>query len=231
MLLLFATPASTGEVTQPPGENSPTLNFSYTISEIGAGSAVSISPSSLEPATGITFSVTPTLPTGLSLNSNTGIISGTPTSYTSATDYDIKGQLGSSTKTVRINLGVSRLENGNTAATIASRPVNPYTTYNITAQLEETTPQDACANITNSLAGKVALIKRGTCGYLDKAQRAVTAGAVAIIHYDNSSTDTIPVVNPYTSTINIPSIVISGNSGNALVTALNGGPVNVNLRR
>lgn len=52
-----------------------------------------------------TYSVSPALPTGLSINSSTGQISGTPTTVASATDYTItfSNQYGSATGVTSIS--------------------------------------------------------------------------------------------------------------------------------
>ncbi|EMJ87898.1 PA domain protein [Leptospira meyeri serovar Semaranga str. Veldrot Semarang 173] len=231
MLLLFATPTEGSPIAEPIDNGPTSIDFAYAISDMGAGNTFSISPSALQPATGVSFSVTPALPTGLSLSANTGIISGTPTSYAIRKDYDIKGQLGASSKVVRVNFGVGQFENISTGLTIPSNVINANATYNITAQADVTNPTDACATITNNLTGKVALVRRGFCSFFDKAQRVIASGAVAIIHYDNSATDTIPVITYGGSVVNLPSIIISGNAGGSLATAINNGSVNVTLRR
>ena len=53
--------------------------------------------------------------------------------------------------------------------------------------LVPTSPALACSPITNAeeIAGKVALIERGTCNFVDKALEAERDGAVAVIVYDN----------------------------------------------
>jgi subtilisin family serine protease len=62
-----------------------------------------------------------------------------------------------------------------------------------------TTTNDACAALpAGSLAGKVALIRRGTCGFYEKSRRAQLAGAVAVVLYNN----TTGFINP---TVAVPS--------------------------
>src|SRR5262249_36675370 len=42
-------------------------------------------------------------------------------------------------------------------------------------------PADGCAALTNQVAGRIAFINRGTCGFAAKAQNAKTAGAIGVI--------------------------------------------------
>ena len=49
------------------------------------------------------------------------------------------------------------------------------------------TVTDACTAITNSIAGKIALIDRGTCNFRSKALAAQNAGAVGVIIANNTS--------------------------------------------
>ena len=48
---------------------------------------------------------------------------------------------------------------------------------------------DGCTAFTNaaSVAGKIALVERGTCGFAVKARNATTAGAAAVIIYNNAA--------------------------------------------
>lgn len=232
LLALLNAPVSSNPETVVE-ENNVTVNFSYTVVDLGAGIPVSINSSSVTPSNGLTFSVSPSLPVGLSLNSSTGEISGTPSVYSAKTDYDITGQINQSSKKVRINFGISRLTNDRLSETIPSRPIGLNLTYNVTGQLIEANPNDGCATITNNISGKVVLIRRGTCGFQDKVINAQNAGAIAVIHYDNNISDSVPVVNPYPnpSLITIPTTVISGNAGTNLVNSLATFNTNATLRR
>jgi hypothetical protein len=93
-------------------------------------------------------------------------------------------------------------------------------------------PNEGCGPLINaaSVNGKIALIKRGTCPFIQKCTSAVNAGAIAVIVYNNVSG--IPAamggVDTF-GTVTIPSVAISQQDGNALVTALENGLVNVTL--
>jgi subtilisin family serine protease len=65
-----------------------------------------------------------------------------------------------------------------------------------------------------SMTGKIALISRGTCTFLEKAQNAANAGAVAMIVYNNAATAPGIMGNLNTSTI--PAVMIAQADGIAL---------------
>ncbi|MEM8601496.1 MAG: PA domain-containing protein [Bacteroidota bacterium] len=52
---------------------------------------------------------------------------------------------------------------------------------------EEGDPFDGCGTIlnTNQIAGNIALIRRGTCAFVTKAENAANAGAVAVLIYND----------------------------------------------
>jgi hypothetical protein len=93
-------------------------------------------------------------------------------------------------------------------------------------------PNEGCGLFINaaSVNGKIALIKRGTCPFIQKCTNAVNAGAIAVIMINNVSG--IPAAMGGVDTfgsVTIPSVAISQDQGDALVTMLNSGPVNVTL--
>ena len=82
------------------------------------------------------------------------------------------------------------------------------------------TPTLGCFPLTNAAAvsGKIALIDRGTCAFIVKAQNAQAAGAIAIIVANNTGGTVIQAMggtgaNP---AITIPGISVSQNTGVAL---------------
>lgn len=103
------------------------------------------------------------------------------------------------------------------------------------------TTSDACQGLTSenatSMSGKVALIDRGDCPFIDKVKVAQDAGAKAVIvinRNDGSNADwtQAPIVMGGTEgagDINIPSVMISTNDGNKLKQNLQNGTVTVSL--
>ena len=86
------------------------------------------------------------------------------------------------------------------------------------------TTNDACNPLTpGSLTGKVALIRRGTCYFIDKINNAANAGAVGVVIYNNS--DSALMVMGTTATAPIPAVFITKADGAIIDTRLQTGPV------
>ncbi len=83
---------------------------------------------------------------------------------------------------------------------------------------------DACSALpANSLAGKAALIRRGTCSFYIKAANAQAAGAAAVVLYNNAAGFITPTVAG-TPSINIPVVAISMDDGALLDGRIAAGP-------
>lgn len=101
-------------------------------------------------------------------------------------------------------------------------------TFNLTAPIMlandgDSTPTDGCAAVwpANSAAGKIVLIDRGTCTFVEKAQRAAAAGAIGVIIANNTSGG--PMAMPGTGTVTVPTMSISQNGGNVMKTIITSG--------
>ena len=85
-------------------------------------------------------------------------------------------------------------------------------------------PEEGCSELTNSpeLFGKIALIKRGTCGFLDKYISAANAGAKAVIVYndgaDSSRIDPISM-GGFDGSETIPGVMVSYTDGELMRSA------------
>lgn len=79
------------------------------------------------------------------------------------------------------------------------------------------TTSDACETIVNAaqVSGKIALIDRGTCTFVDKALRAQAAGAVAVI-IGNNTTGPPPGMAGSDPTITIPVVSITQDDATAI---------------
>ncbi|HEY6908022.1 MAG TPA: S8 family serine peptidase [Myxococcales bacterium] len=88
-----------------------------------------------------------------------------------------------------------------------------------------TSAADACSALpAGSLSGKIALVRRGTCGFAVKVANAQAAGAAGVVLYNNQNTGLLtPLVSPPTPTI--PVVFITQADGNALDARLAAGPV------
>ena len=75
------------------------------------------------------------------------------------------------------------------------------------------TPGDGCEAITSNVAGKIALIDRGTCGFTIKVKNAQDAGAIGVIIADNAVANPPPALGGSDPSITIPSIRVTQAAG------------------
>ena len=88
--------------------------------------------------------------------------------------------------------------------------------------------EDGCEVINNSsaLAGKIAVILRGTCNFSAKAKNAQDAGAVAVIVVNNQNTTPFNMAaGDNAVTVTIPTVMIGKKDGEDIINALNSGTV------
>jgi hypothetical protein len=88
------------------------------------------------------------------------------------------------------------------------------------------TSTDGCSPFTNAaaVAGKIALIERGLCGFAVKARNATDAGAVAVIIYNNAANATVAPPGMADDGINgafvtIPTVSLRRTDGTEIVAA------------
>jgi subtilisin family serine protease len=105
-------------------------------------------------------------------------------------------------------------------------PAPPVTgTFPMARTGTSTSTADGCAALpAGSLTGKVALIRRGTCSFYQKAFNAQTAGAVGVVLYNNVAGFVSPTVAG-TPPITIPVVSISAAKGVLIDGRLASGPV------
>lgn len=108
-------------------------------------------------------------------------------------------------------------------------PVAPLTANLVLVNDGTSSPTLGCNALTNAAAvsGKIALIDRGTCTFVNKVQFAQNAGAVACVVCNNVAGSPI-VMGGASGTINIPSVMIS-QADCALLKAQLANNVNVSL--
>jgi hypothetical protein len=84
---------------------------------------------------------------------------------------------------------------------------------------------DACTALTNpaAIAGKIALVDRGTCTFVVKVKNCQTAGAVAVIIQNNVAQAPPPGMSGTDATITIPSVMVTQADGAAIRAQLGAG--------
>ena len=81
---------------------------------------------------------------------------------------------------------------------------------------------DGCSAITNgpALAGKIALVDRGTCAFVIKAKNVQNAGAIGMIVADWDPAAGVAGMSGTDATVTIPSVRVTFDDGNRLKAAL-----------
>lgn len=90
---------------------------------------------------------------------------------------------------------------------------------------------DGCSPLTNAaaIAGNIAIIDRGTCGFAVKAKNAQDAGAIAVIIADNTAGSPPAGLGGTDPTVVIPAVRVTLADGTAIKAQLGSG-VNVTLK-
>ncbi|MBI1227433.1 MAG: T9SS type A sorting domain-containing protein [Bacteroidetes bacterium] len=90
------------------------------------------------------------------------------------------------------------------------------------------TVNDGCDPIMNNVSGKIALIDRGECGFVVKAQSAQDAGAIAVVICNNNTAAPDAVIymgGTDPGTFTIPTVMLSYNSCQTIKSELANGTV------
>lgn len=110
------------------------------------------------------------------------------------------------------------------AASFGPPLTSPGVTGDVALGQDETgTVGDGCEPITSDVAGKVALIDRGTCTFVIKIKNAQNAGAVAVLIADNAAGSPPAGLGGTDPTITIPSGRITLADGNTIKASLGTG--------
>ena len=146
---------------------------------------------------------------------------------------DARGVLGSARVRVNSPAGIAGSYTANTAE-FGPSITAAGTTANVAQALDPSdasgaSTTDGCTALTNpsAVAGKVAIIDRGSCNFTVKVRNAQNAGAVGVI-IANSSTGVFGGLGGSDPTITIPSVMVTFADGNTIKGQLGAG-VNATL--
>ena len=89
-------------------------------------------------------------------------------------------------------------------------------------------PTESCTSFGGDATGKIAIIRRGECTFVEKVKNAQDAGAIAVIMLNNVSGEPIPMGGT-DSSITIPAVMISKEYGDAIESVLSSNTVNGSL--
>lgn len=84
--------------------------------------------------------------------------------------------------------------------------------------LAERTTLNGCAPAENAarLAGRIALVDRGECTFVDKVRNAQAAGAIAVVIANRSGDSTLTLGGPESPDVTIPAVSVGASDGNRL---------------
>ena len=107
----------------------------------------------------------------------------------------------------------------------------PLTVPGVTGTLALASPNLACGPLANpaAVAGKIAVVDRGTCTFVVKVKAAQDAGAIGVIVADNVQEPPPAGLGGSDPTITIPAVRITLNDANVLKAAMVGGPVSATI--
>ena len=210
------------------------LNYTLTPATYCVGTAITNNSPSNTGGASTAYSVSPALPGGLSLNTSTGVISGTPTTATAAGNYTVtaSNSCGSTTKVLNITV--------NTPASISLNPVSQTicigqsVTFSVTAAGTSPTYQwrKGGINIGGATASSYTInpVTAASAGNYDVIVTASPCGsvtsAVATLSVNPLSTATIAGTTTVCQNATSPNITFTGASGTAPYTftyKINGG--------
>lgn len=108
---------------------------------------------------------------------------------------------------------------------------NPTNITSVTGNLVIASPADGCSAITNpaALAGKIAVIDRGTCTFVTKVKNAQNAGAIGVVIVNNIA-GAPPNMSGTDNTITILTCCVSDLTGNVLKNTLKSSAVNATIQ-
>ncbi|MFM7019787.1 MAG: putative Ig domain-containing protein [Aquirufa sp.] len=164
------------------------VNLAYPSATLTATKTVAISP--LTPTVGggsvITYTVSPALPAGLTINSSTGVISGTPTALSPSANYTLTANNGTGFTTFAMNITVVDVAPSQLSY---ATPVGLVRTQAMT-NLSPTVQGGAIVSYSVSPALPAGLSMNTTTGVISGTPTAVTAQATYTITATNTGGST-----------------------------------------
>ena len=186
----------------------PSLSFVSAAFVLNQGTAANIAAPDNSGGAPTTWSISPSLPAGLTLNTGTGAITGTPTSAQSATSYSLRGENSGGSSNVSLTIAIQGVLVGPNIAygnAIARLTVGSSTSINAPTNSGGTV---ASWSISPSLPSGLSL--NTSSGVISGTPAAVTAAADYTITATNSANSDTTILNieivAASSVINLPPV-------------------------
>ncbi|MBD0725879.1 hypothetical protein B6A10_11875, partial [Flavobacterium sp. L1I52] len=204
-------------------------NLSYTTPNVFTkGTAITALIPTVSGGTVVTYSVSPALPAGLSLNTTTGVISGTPTAIAAAANYTVTATNtgGSTTATVSITI------NDIAPSALSYSTPNVFTKGTAITALIPTVSGGAVVSYSVNPALPAGLSLNTTTGVISGTPTAIAAAANYVVTATNtagSTTATVSIavndVAPTNLSYTTPNVFTKGTAITALTPTVSGGAV------
>ena len=170
----------------------PNISYSPSTNTYVVGTAISTLTPSNTGGTVVSYAVSPSLPAGLSLNTSTGVISGTPTAVTATATYTVTATNTGGSSSATLTLTV----NPQLPAISYSPSTNSYPINTAISSLTPTNTGGAAANWSISTALPAGLSFDTTTGIISGTPTTVTATATYTVTATNvtgSATTTVTI--------------------------------------
>ncbi|MGK0189265.1 MAG: alpha-tubulin suppressor-like RCC1 family protein, partial [Verrucomicrobiales bacterium] len=159
----------------------------------------------------VSYSVSPTLPAGLTLNTTTGVIIGTPTAVSATASYIVTATNSGGSATVSLTITVDDILVAPSSLTYSSNPA-VYTKDTEIAVNTPTSSGDAVDSYSLSPLLPAGLLLNPTTGVISGTPTAVTAAASYTVTATNIGGSTSTMLSISVSVITLPEIDITGNA-------------------
>jgi uncharacterized repeat protein (TIGR01451 family) len=209
----------TASVTIVVNDIAPSIAYSTTSFTLTKGTAMTTTSVTSTGGTVVSYSVSPSLPAGLSLNTSTGTLSGTPTAVTSSASYTITATNTGGTDTASVTITVNDIAPSITYGT------NSFTLTKGTAMTTETVTSTGGTVVSYSVSPSLpaGLALDTSTGAISGTPTAVTSSASYTITATNTGgTDTASVtitVNDIAPSISYGTTSYTLTKGTAMTTA------------
>jgi hypothetical protein len=188
------------------------LTYSANPATYTKGSAITNNTPSNSGGAVVSYSVSPSLPTGLSLNTGTGVISGTPTAITATASYTVTAANSGGSTTASLSITVNRLAQTISFDSLPDKPVKaaPFTlsaTASSSLPVSYTSSNPGVATVsgnTVAIAGigstTITASQAGDATYLPAADVSQTLQVIAAapLDYDYTTGDGTITITGYT---------------------------------
>jgi hypothetical protein len=235
----FAVSITVNDVVTITGVAPANLSYTSPVVYVTGKSISALSPTVTGGAVS-SYSVSPALPTGLSLNATTGIISGTPTAVTAAANYQVTAtnNIGSTAFAISITINDASITTGVAPANLTYATPVVYVTGTSIPALSPTVRGGAVSNYSVSPALPAGLSLDPATGIISGTPTAVTAVASYLVTATNNLGSTAFAVSitindaatttgiaPANLTYATPVVYVTGTSIPALSPTVIGGAV------